>query len=130
MKIAIAIAAPALAAAALVAAAVQAAPSAGGSGDPARGKTLFQQRCVVCHSVGGQGGKVGPNLAGVVGRKAGTTGFNYSPAMKKSGLVWNAATLDSYLTSPMKKVPGARMTVSVPKADERRDIIAYLGTAR
>lgn len=127
MKIAKVLAGPAILVA-LVAGAAHAGPGAGASGDAARGKTLFQQRCAACHSVGPNGAKVGPNLAGVVGRTAGTAvKFNYSPAMKKSGLVWSAATLDSYLASPMAKVPGARMAVSTPKADDRRDIIAYLG---
>lgn len=111
----------------LVAGVAHAGPGAAASGDAARGKTLFQQRCAMCHSVGQKGSAVGPNLAGVVGRKAGSAAkFNYSPAMKKSGMVWNAATLDAYLASPMSKVPGGRMAVSIPKADDRRDIIAYL----
>lgn len=110
--------------------AVLSAPALAQAGDAGRGKTLFQQRCAMCHSVAPKGTGVGPNLAGVVGRKAGTTGFSYSPAVKNSGLVWDRATLDSYLTAPMKKIPGARMAVSTPAAADRRDIILYLAGIR
>lgn len=106
--------------------AVLPAPALAQAGDAGRGKTLFQQRCAMCHSVVPKGTGVGPNLAGVVGRKAGTAGFAYSPAVKKSGLVWDGPTLDSYLAAPMKKIPGARMAVATPAAADRRDIIVYL----
>lgn len=99
-------------------------------GNASRGKVLFQQRCGICHSVGPKASGVGPNLAGVVGRKSAATTFNYSPAMKKAGLVWNIATLDAYLAAPMETVPGARMAISTPVAADRKDIIAYLATTR
>lgn len=99
-------------------------------GDAGRGKRLFQQRCGICHSVAPKASGVGPNLAGVVGRKSASITFNYSPAMKKAGLVWNSATLDAYLAAPMKKVPGARMALSTPAAADRQNIIAYLATTR
>src|SRR5690349_14018 len=71
------------------------------------GDTLFRQRCAMCHQAPAtSSAPLGPNLRGVVGRKAATTAFNYSPAMKASGLTWNAATLDRYLLSPQRAVPG------------------------
>jgi cytochrome c len=100
------------------------------SADIARGKTLFQQRCVICHSVAPKKVGMGPNLAGVVGRKAGTTSFNYSSALKNSGVVWSANELDAYLAAPAKKIPGARMALPTPVAGDRRDIIGYLSTVR
>lgn len=99
-------------------------------GDASRGKVLFQQRCGICHSVAPKASGVGPNLAGVVGRKSAATPFNYSPAMKKAGLVWNIATLDSFLAAPMKMVPGARMAIATPVAADRKNIIAYLASTK
>ncbi len=84
--------------------------------------------CRACHTVdkGGRNG-IGPNLHGVVGRAAASTpGFAYSPALKASKLTWDAATLDSYLAAPAKKVPGTRMPISTPDAGKRAAIIAYL----
>jgi cytochrome c len=95
--------------------------------DSAAGATLFKQRCQTCHSATpGQKALLGPNLADVAGRKAGTTDFHYSDAMKKAGVTWDAATLDKYLAGPPKVVPGGKMTVSVPDAKQRSDIIAFL----
>jgi len=95
--------------------------------DSAAGGTLFKQRCQTCHSVNpGQKALLGPNLAGVSGRKAGATDFHYSDAMKKVGVTWDVATLDKYLAGPPKVVPGGKMTVSVPDAKQRADIIAFL----
>jgi cytochrome c len=104
---------------------IQAAPAA------LSGDALFRQRCAMCHQVAaGRASPLGPNLRGVVGRKAGSTTFNYSPAMKASGLTWNAATLDSYLLSPQRTVPGTKMMVSVPNAAQRRALIGYRNTLR
>lgn len=67
--------------------------------------------CAVCHKFkASEGNSLGPNLAGVVGRKAGTVaGFAYSPAMKDSGKTWDEATLNSYIEKPMAFIPGNRM---------------------
>ncbi|MES2042268.1 MAG: c-type cytochrome [Pseudomonadota bacterium] len=91
------------------------------------GQEIFEQRCASCHSVEPGENDVGPGLAGVVGRKAGSlAGFDYSPALKTSGKVWTPAQLDQYLAAPQKLVPGTRMAMAVPAADQRQAIIAYL----
>jgi cytochrome c len=101
--------------------------SAWADGDAARGKTLFS-RCSTCHTITNQN-KVGPSLAGVVGRKAGTVeGARYSKALPASGIVWGDQTLDSFLADPAKVVPGTSMMVKLPNAQDRADIIAYLKT--
>lgn len=91
------------------------------------GETLFRQRCQVCHSVDvAKPAGVGPNLRGVVGRKAATTTFSYSAAMKQSNITWSQANLDRYLAAPTKTVPGTRMVIAVSDATQRAAIIKYL----
>jgi glucose/arabinose dehydrogenase len=104
------------------------------SGDPAKGKVLFQQSCALCHAtilgpgnmpVSGQG----PGLVGVVGRRAASLeNFNYSRALRESGLSWDKATLDRFLEAPSVAVPGTTMPIPVPNADSRGDIVAFLAT--
>lgn len=99
--------------------------------DPAAGEKVFK-KCRACHTVDA-GGKnlVGPNLHGVVGRPAGTVeGYKYSKAMKDSGLVWDAATLDQYLADPKGFVPKNKMAFpGLKKPDERADLIEWLAQA-
>lgn len=97
-------------------------------GDPVAGKKIFM-RCVACHAVQpGAGAKMGPNLAGVVGRKSGLApGFKYSAAMQKAKLTWNDATLDKWLTKPSALVPGTSMAFpGLPNPADRANVIAYL----
>ncbi|MQX41808.1 c-type cytochrome [Sinorhizobium meliloti] len=95
----------------------------------ADGEKLFKQRCQACHSViVGNETPTGPNLLGVVGRTAGSTDFKYSAAMRESGIVWDAASLDQFISGPSKMIKGTRMAVSVPNADQRASIVGYLGT--
>src|SRR5690348_6776187 len=76
--------------------------------DAEHGKTIFKT-CAACHATD-HANRVGPGLAEIIGRKAGmVSGFSYSDAMKKSGIVWDAKILDAYLESPQKVVPGNRM---------------------
>lgn len=113
-----------LAASALASAAMAAPPK----GDPVLGKKVFM-RCIACHAVTPTAGaKMGPNLAGVVGRKAGAAaGFKYSAAMKKANLKWDDATLDKWLAKPSTLVPGTSMAFAgVPNPAERAAVIAYL----
>ncbi|PKQ00728.1 MAG: cytochrome C [Alphaproteobacteria bacterium HGW-Alphaproteobacteria-13] len=91
------------------------------------GQLIFKQRCSTCHQISaGQKAGIGPNLSGIVGRKAGGTTFNYSPALKKSGLSWTRPNLDKYLAGPMKLVPGTRMTVSLSDPAQRAAVVSYL----
>ena len=94
------------------------------SGDPARGQALYQA-CSGCHSIDED--DIGPRHRGVVGRRAGSVAeYAYSPALKASGLVWDAATLDRWLTGPQQLVPGTKMYFSLSDPQKRADIIAYL----
>jgi cytochrome c len=98
---------------------------AAGQGDPVRGKAVFEKRCTGCHALDAD--REGPRLAGVFGRKAGSVaGFTYSAGLKKSGLTWDEANLDKWLSDPDVMVPDNAMSFSVAKALERRDIIAFL----
>jgi len=98
-------------------------------GDEAKGEKVFGQ-CKVCHSVEKGRNMTGPSLAGVVGRKAGTSeGFKYSDAMAKSGATWTEENLEKYLTSPREFMPGNKMTFAgLKKKEDVSDVIAYLKT--
>jgi cytochrome c len=96
-----------------------------GDGDPVHGKAVFEKRCTGCHAMAVD--REGPRLAGVYGRRAGNiAGFTYSAGLKNSGLTWNDATLEKWLSDPDLMVPDNNMSFSVPKAEERRNLIAYL----
>jgi cytochrome c len=95
---------------------------------PMRGKLLFL-RCASCHDISaGASPKIGPNLLGVVGRRAGSLpGYSYSPAMKAQTFVWDDGMLDRWLTRPSDVVPGTAMAFAgEPSAANRAAIIAYL----
>jgi cytochrome c len=99
-----------------------------GAGDPKRGVQLFGQ-CMVCHSVREGEHLTGPSLAHVWNRKAGTAdGFmRYSDAVKRSGIKWNEAMLDKWLSDPARFITGNGMTFpGVKEARDRADLIAYL----
>jgi cytochrome c len=94
------------------------------AGDPIRGKALYQG-CAACHSI--DENDLGPRHRGVVGRPAGSiSDYNYSPALKNSGLTWDEATLDRWLTNPSELVPGTKMFFKIDDAQSRADVIAYL----
>jgi cytochrome c len=98
---------------------------------PVSGETLFKQRCAMCHGVDAAAKPgVGPNLKGIVNRKAAQGAFKFSPALAKSKLVWNQANLDAYLKAPTKMVPGTRMVIAVSDAAQRKALIAYLAKAK
>jgi cytochrome c len=102
------------------------------AGDPVKGKSVFQ-RCAICHKVEKDGGNgLGPNLFGVVGRKAGTVpGFSYSAAMKGSGIVWSVDKIAAYVTHPAAVVPGNRMAFAgIGNPDQVSDVVAYLATLK
>jgi cytochrome c len=94
---------------------------------PPAGKELFEKRCGGCHAVDRD--KEGPRLGGVFGRRAGAVeSFEYSSALKKSGVTWDADTLNKWLTDTDSLVPNNEMTFRVEKAEERQAIIGYLRT--
>jgi cytochrome c len=99
--------------------------------DPVTGARVFQGQCSVCHSVSRSGpAGIGPRLFGVVGRKAGVqAGFNYSQAMKISGITWTVADLKRYIASPSGTVRGNKMPYAgLHNAQQLDDLIAYLVT--
>lgn len=115
-----------------------AAPAEGASASPsatvaaADGAPASFAQCKTCHSVVKDQHGLGPSLFGVYGTKAGEIpGFAFSTAMKESGLTWDDATLDEFLTAPMRKVPGTRMSFA-GQADpsKRAEIIAYMKTLK
>ncbi|MFV0623412.1 c-type cytochrome [Sphingomonas sp. ac-8] len=94
---------------------------------PAAGAQVFAT-CRACHTLGkGQRSGLGPNLNGLFGRQAASLpGYNYSPALKKSGIRWDDKSLDTFLAAPTKQVPGTRMVVRVDDPKKRAALIAYL----
>jgi len=100
------------------------------AGDAARGEQKFVE-CGACHSLKPGVAMVGPSLSGLFGRKAGSmTDFRYSAAMRRSGITWDAQTLDAFLADPQKDVPANRMPYAgLTDAAARADLIAYLEKA-
>jgi cytochrome c len=99
--------------------------------DARHGEKLFEE-CRACHAVErGVEGPVGPDLHGVFGRQAGTLdNFRYSPAMKRSGIIWSAKTLDGYIADPQQAVPANRMPYAgMPSAKDRADLLRYMQQA-
>src|SRR5215467_2248329 len=97
-------------------------------GDAAAGRVVFR-KCQACHSLEPGKNLLGPSLAGIIGRKAGSeAGYNYSSAMTQSGIVWDAKTLDAYLADP-KTIPGNKMPFPGLKTDhDRKDVVAFLAS--
>ncbi len=98
----------------------------------AGGKPAAFAQCAACHAVEPGKHGVGPSLAGVYGTKSGElAGYAFSDAMKSANLTWDDATLDAYLTNPMKMVPGTKMTFAgLPDAAKRKEIIEYMRTLK
>jgi len=84
-------------------------------------------RCAGCHSIQAGQNRIGPSLAGVFGRTSGSVpGYTYSAALKNAHLTWDEQTLDKFLQSPSGLVHGTKMFATVPDADTRQRVIAYL----
>jgi cytochrome c len=96
--------------------------------DVAAGENAFK-KCTICHSVGeGAAHKIGPELNGLDGRKAGTAeNFTYSEANKNSGITWNEASFKEYIKDPAAKVPETKMIFAgIKNEKEIDDLWAYL----
>jgi cytochrome c len=107
----------------------------GGAGASVRaqdGDGLFRRACGACHTVEPEKNRLGPSLAGIVGRKAGTVaGFAYSDANQAANVVWDDATLDKYLADPKGFMPGTKMVYAGMKSpDDRKALIDYLRAAK
>jgi len=100
--------------------------------DVKAGEAVFKRACAVCHTAEAGKNKVGPSLAGVVGRNAGAVeGFKYSDAMKNSGVTWSNDTLGKYLADPKAFMPGNRMVYpGLRKESDRKAVIDYLDTVK
>jgi len=92
--------------------------------DASHGEEVYQS-CQDCHSL--DTNDLGPRHRGVVGRKAGSIpDYNYSPALKNSGLTWTDEALDKWLADPQKLVPGSKMFFHLDAAKDRADVIEFL----
>jgi cytochrome c len=95
------------------------------------GQAVFEQRCSICHSLQPAPGKMGPPLAGVAGRKAGTApGYAYSSALKASNITWTPDKLDAFIKAPGKTVPGTKMLLGAPDEQQRAAVIEYLSSLK
>jgi cytochrome c len=101
--------------------------SACADGDPVRGEARFQE-CAACHRLEAGVNEVGPSLHDLFKRKAGELAdFRFSPAMKRSGVVWTPEALDKYLADPQAMIPANRMPYAgMADAADRADLVAYL----
>jgi cytochrome c len=104
--------------------------SAQAAGNPEEGRKAFA-KCRACHQLDAGKNAVGPSLAGLFGRKAGTgAGFKYSDAMVKSGVTWNDETIAKYMADPKGFIPGNKMVFpGIKRETEIADLIAYLKDA-
>jgi cytochrome c len=111
----------------ILAAALTAAQGAERAGDALKGKVLYESRCTACHSL--DHSRIGPAHRGVFGRHvAQVAGFDYSPALRRAHVVWNAKSLDRWLINPEAFIPGQKMGYTVPDGQDRADIIAFLAS--
>lgn len=102
-------------------------PAAAGAQEASEGERLFRQRCASCHATQAGQNRIGPSLAGIAGRRAGSVdGARYSNALRDSGLTWDDASLDRFLANPRQSVPGTTMAVNVPNEGQRQSLIAFL----
>jgi len=99
------------------------------TGEAAAGEKTFMQ-CASCHVVEPGVNRVGPSLAGIVGRAAGSIdGYNYTEANANSGITWTPEKMFQYLEDPRRVVPGTKMAFAGLKdGQDRANVIAYLQT--
>ena len=97
------------------------------------GQVAYNNACRTCHSFKPDDNRLGPTLHGIVGRKAGSIeGFAFSPSMKASGITWDEATLDKFISDPNQVVSGNKMQPfgGIADAGERKKIVDYLKTLK
>ncbi len=105
---------------------------ANAAGDPKVGAAIFK-RCAVCHTdAKGGGDGLGPNLFGIVGRKAAArAGFAYSAPLQKAGIVWTEDSLTKWAAGPARMVPGTKMAFAgITSRKQQADVVAYLATLK
>ena len=113
--------------AAITACALALSAGAATAGDAAKGKKVFN-KCKACHSLEAGKKKIGPHLAGIIGREAGAVeGFKYSKAMMESGVTWTVENIDAYLAKPKEFIPKNKMVfVGLKKEADRANVIEFL----
>ena len=105
------------------------ATAAAARADIADPQMTFNNACRTCHSMKAGDNRLGPSLAGVVGRKAGTVpGYQYSSSMQSSGITWDEATLDRFIANPDEVVGGNKMKpfTGIADAGQRKEIVGFL----
>jgi len=101
------------------------------AGDAAAGRQVYAKRCLGCHGDLKTTSTFGPNLTGIIGRKAGTGESGvHSRALIESGITWDEASLRKFLAAPTREVPGTNMPVDVADPQQIEDVVAYLRTLR
>jgi cytochrome c len=106
--------------------------AANAAGDAKAGAKVYK-RCAVCHTNDKGGGDgLGPNLFGIMGRKAATRpGFAYSAPLQKAGVVWDEANLTKWAAGPARMVPGTKMAFpGITSKKQQADVVAYLATLK
>lgn len=96
------------------------------------GQIAYNNACRTCHSIREGDNRLGPSLYGIVGKKAGTiSGYDSSPAMRQSGIVWDEKNLDKFIADPEAVVHGNAMKPygGIASEEERQEIISYLKSA-
>ena len=108
-------------------------PQASQGANGVSGQQAFNNACRTCHIVREGDNRLGPNLHGIVGRKAGSLpDYAFSSAMKEAGFVWDAEKLDRFIANPDEVVPGNNMKPygGLASSEERKKIIAFLAQPR
>jgi cytochrome c len=94
-----------------------------------RGQTVYAAQCMACHSL--DDNRTGPRHRDVLNRRAGSVpGFDYSPALRNSHLVWTPEHLLAWLKDPEALIPGQAMDFQLEQARDREDVVAYLASVK
>jgi cytochrome c len=103
---------------------------AAASGDVDEGAEFFKKRCKSCHDIEAGKHKMGPSLAGVMGRKAGSTDFPKYTGLAGSEVVWDEESLDKFLADPKEFVGAKTMAYKVKKEEDRANVIEFMKTLK